>query len=283
MSSVGLGVMPLSMRDGDPIPEDEAISTIHAALESGVTLLDTADIYAPSWDTMGHNEALVARALAAWGGHRDELVVATKGGITRGPGESWGRDSSPEYLRAVVEKALRTLGVEALDLFYLHRPDRTRLYADAVAVLKELKDEGKVREVGISNANVEEIRIALDVLGDGGLAAVQNEFSPRFNHTSQQELEFCEARGIAMVAFSPLGAGSYAKQLGQRFPEVAGIAERHSVSPQQVTLAWELSLSPRMIVIPGASSATTAKDSAAAMDLQLDPDELALLNDRLLG
>lgn len=283
MSSVGLGVMPLSMRDGDPIPEDEAISTIHAALDSGVTLLDTADIYAPSWDTMGHNEALVARALQAWGGHRDELVVATKGGITRGPGESWGRDSSPEYLRAVVEKALRTLGVEALDLFYLHRPDRTRLYADAVAVLKELKDEGKVREVGISNANVEEIRIALDVLGDGGLAAVQNEFSPRFNHTSQQELEFCEARGIAMVAFSPLGAGSYAKQLGQRFPEVAGIAERHSVSPQQVTLAWELSLSPGMVVIPGASSATTAKDSAAAMDLQLDPDELALLNDRLLG
>lgn len=283
VSSVGLGAMPLSLRDGGPIDEAEAIGTIHAALEAGVTMIDTADIYAPTWDTMGHNEALVARALDQWGGNRDDIVVATKGGIQRGPGESWGRNGSYEYLRDRAEKALVNLQVEALDLFYLHRPDRSRTYAEQVGALQRLKAEGLIKQIGISNANVEEISVAVEVLGDGELAAVQNEFSPRFNHTSYPELRYCADHGIAFVPFSPLGQGSYAKNLGEKFPQIAEVARNHGVSPQQVTLAWELSLGDNVIVIPGASRPQSIIDSAAAMHLQLSPDEVASISERLLA
>lgn len=283
VSSVGLGAMPFSLRDGGPIDEGQAIRTVHAALDAGITLIDTADIYAPSWDTMGHNEALVSRALRQWGGNRDEIVVATKGGIQRGEGESWGRNGSYDYLRGRVEKALVNLQVEALDLFYLHRPDRTRTYGEQAQALQQLKADGLIKNIGISNANVEEIAVAVEVLGAGELAAVQNEFSPRFNQTSHDELRYCADHGIAFVPFSPLGQGSYAKNLGEKFPEIAAAAANHGVSPQQVTLAWELSLGEHVIVIPGASRPATITDSAAAMNLQLSPDELAAISARLLA
>lgn len=283
VSAIGLGAMPLSMRDGDPIAEDQSIATIHAALDAGVTLIDTADIYAPTWDTMGHNEALVARALQQWGGNRDEIVVATKGGIQRGHGESWGRNGSYEYLRDRVEKALVNLQVDALDMFYLHRPDRTRTYAAQVEALQQLKAEGTIKNIGISNANVEEIAVAIEVLGQGELAAVQNEFSPRFNHTSYEELRFCADHGVAFVPFSPLGQGTYAKNLGEKFPQIAAAAQHHGVSPQQVTLAWELSLGENVIVIPGASRPESITDSAAAMALELTADEITAISDRLLA
>lgn len=283
VTAVGLGAMPLSLRDGGPIDEDRAIATIHAALDAGVTLVDSADIYAPSWDTMGHNEALVARALACWGGDRSRVVIATKGGIRRGEGETWGRDGSYGYLRERVEKALVNLQVDTLDLFYLHRPDRSRTFAEQVESLERLRDEGLVIDLGISNANVEEIQVALDVLGAGGLAAVQNEFSPRFNQTSMDELRFCGEHGIAFVAYSPLGQGSYARTLGQRFEVLAEVAGRHGVSPQQVTLAWELALGDHVIVIPGATRPETIADSAAAMGLVLGADEVAAISRRLLA
>ncbi|MGA4668409.1 aldo/keto reductase [Propionibacteriaceae bacterium Y1923] len=283
VSAVGLGAMPLSLRDGGPIDHDRAVETIHAALDAGITLLDTADIYAPSWDTMGHNEALIATALQSWPGDRGRVVVATKGGIRRGPGESWGRDGSYEYLRERVEKALVNLKVDSLDLFCLHRPDRTRTFAAQVEALQRLQDEGLVTSLGVSNANVEEIAIAVEVLGEGGLAAVQNEFSPRFNQTSLDELRFCGEHGIAFVAYSPLGQGNYAKSLGERFEVIAETARRHGVTPQQVTLAWELALGEHVIVIPGATRPASAIDSAAAMTLSLDADEVAAISRRLLA
>ncbi|HMR14538.1 MAG TPA: aldo/keto reductase, partial [Arachnia sp.] len=184
VSSIGLGAMPFSFYDEAPSRE-RVHATVAAALDAGVTLIDTADIYAPSWDTMGHNERAVADALAAYQGDRSRVVVATKAGITRGEGETWGRDSSLGYLRGRVEASLANLRVDKLDLLYLHRPDRSRTYAEAIENFAALKQEGLVSEIGISNASVEEIQIALDVLGDGGLAAVQNEFSPKFNHTSK--------------------------------------------------------------------------------------------------
>ena len=271
--------MPVSMGRGPQPSEQQAIATIQAALDAGITLIDTADIYAPSWGTMGHNEALVAKALSSWGGNRDDIVVATKGGITRGEGEIWGRDGSPEYLRSAVEASLRNLEVDVIDLYYWHRPDRHRLYADCVQVFKELKDEGKIKEVGISNANIEEIRVAREVLGEGGLAAVQNEFSPKFNHTSWQELQYCGKHGIAFVLWSPLGGtGGGAKQLEQNYPAIAEVAKAHGVSPQQVTLAWELSLGDHVIPIPGASRPESITDSAQAWNLQLSEAELESLN-----
>ena len=278
VSALGLGAMPLSMGRGEPAPADRATATIHAALDAGVTLLDTADIYAPSWDTMGHNEELVAEALRSWGGDRSSVTLATKGGITRSA-EGGGRDGSASYLRSALEKSLAALEIDSVDLYYWHRPDRSIRYAEGVEALAALKEEGLIREVGISNANVEEIDVALEVLGDGGLAAVQNEFSPTFFHTSRRELEHCGEHGIAFVPWSPLGGtGGGASAVGERFPQIQRIAESHGVSPQQVVLAWELSLGEHVVPIPGASRPESISDSARAMTLELSAEDLEQLN-----
>lgn len=283
VSSIGLGAMPFSMGGNVRPDTEQAIATVHAALDAGVTLIDTADIYAPAWDQMGHNERLVAKALRSYGGRPEGVVVATKGGITRGPGESWGRDASATYLREAVERSLTALDVDCIDLYYWHRPDRWRLYSDVIAAFGELREEGLVKEVGISNANVEEIEIALRVLGAGNLAAVQNEFSPRFHHTSKPELDHCAEHGVAFLPWSPLG-GTHgaAKHVGAKFPVIGRIASERGVSPQQVTLAWELSLGDHVIPIPGASRPESITDSAAAMDLELSDDELAQIGAEVL-
>lgn len=270
------------MTRGD-VPRDRALATVHAALEAGIRLIDTADVYAPSWDTMGHNEILVAEALAGWAGDRSQVVVATKGGITRGPGETWGRNGTAEYLRAACEASRDRLGVDQIDLYYWHRPDRSLRYADCVEALGRLKADGLVKEIGISNANVEELQVAVQVLGEGQLAAVQNELSPKFNHTSWPELEFCARHQIAFVPWSPLGgtAGG-AAAVGSRFPVIAEVAAAHQVSPQQVTLAWELALGDHVVPIPGASRPESVRDSAQAMALQLSADEVEVLSSALL-
>ena len=278
VSAIGLGAMPLSFNPdaGDPN------ATIHAALDEGVTLIDPADIYAPSWDTMGHNERLVAEALRTYEGDVSDVVVATKGGLTRSEGEQWGRCGTLEYLRRRAEAAIDVLGVERLDLFYLHRPDRSIVYAESIRALQQLQADGLVDQVGISNANVEEIRIALDVLGDGGLAAVQNEFSPWFHHTSRAELELCAQEGIAFVPFSPLGGGSAVQRLEQRFSSIQRAAVRMGISPQRVTLAWELSLGDHVIPIPGASRPESIVDSAQAMHDEIPADLLETINQEVL-
>ena len=276
VSAIGLGAMPMSSNNDKQYPEEsQAIATIHAALDSGITLIDTADIYAPTWDSMGHNEALVGKAVASYGGDTDSAVIATKGGITRSEGNVFGRNATMPYLREAVEKSLRNLRVDVIDLYQWHRPDRSMVYADAIANFKALQDEGKIKAVGISNANVEEIQIAADVLGDGGLVSVQNEFSPKFR-CSSDELEFCAEHGIAFLPWSPLGGtGGDARDVGQRFSVFAEIGRDHGISPQQVVLAWELSLDECVIPIPGARRPQSIIDSAKAADLKLGDEELA--------
>lgn len=269
VSAIGLGAMPMSFQ---PIPEDQSMATIHAALDAGVTFIDTADIYAPSWDTMGHNELLVARALKSYGGSKDDLVIGTKGGITRAEGEAWGRDGSEQYLRSAVEKSLRNLEVDTIDLYQWHRPDRWKVYGEVIETLAKLQTEGKIKAIGISNADVEEIDVAIEVLGAGGLASVQNEFSPRYR-SSEVELDHCAKNGIAFLPWSPLGGSGGAKEIGDRFTVIGEIAEAHGVSPQQVVLAWELGLADTVIPIPGASRPESITDSVRAADLDLSDDE----------
>ena len=283
VSSIGLGAMPLSTGGSTTPSHDEAVAVVHAALDAGITLIDTADIYAPSWDTMGHNESIVAEALRTWAGDASNVVVATKGGITRAEGERWGRDGSPAYIREAVERSRERLGVDAIDLYYWHRPDRSRLYAEVVETFGQLKADGIVKEVGVSNANVEELQVAVDVLGEGGLAAVQNEFSPKFNHTSWRELLWCGQRGIAFLPWSPLGGtGGGAAALAERFGVLTEVADAHGVSPQQATLAWQLALGEHVIPIPGASRPASITDSARAMDLELTDDEVERISAALL-
>jgi aryl-alcohol dehydrogenase-like predicted oxidoreductase len=276
VSAIGLGAMPMSMNSDNKLPdEDQAIRTIHAALDAGVTFIDTADIYSPSWDTMGHNELIVGKAVKSYGGDTSDVVIGTKGGITRSEGEQWGRDGSLEYLRSAVQKSLTNLGVDVIDLYQWHRPDRWKVYGDVIGHFKTLQDEGLIRTIGISNANVEEIQVAIDVLGEASLVSVQNEFSPRFR-SSQDELEFCDQHGIAFLPWSPLGGtGGGAREVGNTFAAFAEIAADHGVSPQQVVLAWELSLSEHVIPIPGARRPESITDSAKAVDHVLSEDELA--------
>ncbi len=276
VSAIGLGAMPLSMNNDRVFPEHaDAVATVHAALDAGVTFIDTADIYAPSWDTMGHNERIVGEALASWPGDKDGILVGTKGGITRTAEKDFGRDGSLGYLRAAVERSRENLGVDVIDLYQYHRPDRWMVYGEIVENLKTLQSEGLIRAVGISNASVEEIEIALQVLGEGNLASVQNEFSPR-HAGSYDELKFCDAHGIAFLPWSPLGGtGGGGRNVGERFGTFREIGEAHGVSPQQVVLAWELSLSPRVVPIPGARRAESIIDSARAADLALTDEELA--------
>ena len=276
VSAIGLGAMPLSMNNDNELPErDAAIATVHAALDAGVTLIDTSDIYAPAWDAMGHNETLVGDAVRSWGGDASSVIITTKGGITRSEGEEWGRDGSLAYLRAAVERSLRALQVDVIDLYQYHRPDRWIVYGEVMQSFKTLQDEGKIRAIGISNANIEEIDVALEVLGEGNLASVQNEFSPR-HPGSYDELRSCAERGIAFLPWSPLGGtGGGGRSIGERFGAFADIGRDRGVSPQQVVLAWELSLGSNVIAIPGARRAESIVDSAKAADLVLSDDELA--------
>ncbi len=276
VSAIGYGALQLSSETVAPVlSRSEAMATVHAALDAGITLVDTADCYAPTWDTMGHNEELIGAALRAYGPDADRVVVATKAGITR-DADGWGRNASPRYLRDAVELSLSRLGVDVIDLYQWHRPDPPRPYADAVRVFAELRDEGKIRAVGISNANLDEIRIAMDVLGPGGLASVQNEFSPRFL-SSRGELELCGRHGVAFLPWSPLGGAREAAEVGSRFDVFARIGADRDVSPQRVVLAWHLALGDHVIPIPGARRAASIVDSAGAADLDLTADELAAI------
>lgn len=278
---IGLGAMPFSMGRNDKPSEEQAVATVHAALDAGVTFIDTADIYSPTWDSIGHNEEIVGRALASYGGSLDDVVVGTKGGITRGPGETWGRDASLGYLRKAVEASLRALGRDVIDLYQWHRPDRSMVYGEAVANFATLKDEGKIRAVGISNADVEEIDVAVEVLGEGGLASVQNEFSPRFR-CSRDELEHCAGLGVTFLPWSPLGGtGQASKSVGDRYSVFAEVGDEHGVSPQQVVLAWELSLGEHVVPIPGASRPASVTDSAKAANLTLEEGQLKRINDAM--
>jgi aryl-alcohol dehydrogenase-like predicted oxidoreductase len=279
VSAIGLGAMPMSMNSDNRLPSHEdAIATVHAALDAGVTLIDTADIYAPSWNEMGHNERIVAEALRSWSGDASQIFVTTKGGITRNEGEAWGRDGSAMYLRLAVERSLENLGVDTIELYQYHRPDRWLVYGEVMATLATLQQEGLIRAVGISNASVEEIEIAQQVLGDGNLASVQNEFSPR-HPGSIDELRYCGEHGIAFLPWSPLGGtGGGGREVGNRFGAFREMGEAHQVSPQQVVLAWELALDPQVIPIPGARRPASIIDSAKAADLELSADEVDALS-----
>ena len=273
VSAIGLGGMPMSI-EGRP-DRERSIATIHAALDAGVTLIDTADAYHLHADEVGHNEELIAEAVASYGGSTDDVLVATKGGHLRPGDGSWTLDGRPEYLKQACEASLKRLGVEAIGLYQFHRPDPNVPYEESVGALRDLLDEGKILMAGISNANSERIRSSQEVLG-GRLASVQNQFSPAFP-SSRPELELCDEMGIAFLPWSPLGGISKAGGLGDRFAPFQQIADAHGVSPQQVCLAWLLALSPVVVPIPGSSRPETIRDSAKAVDLQLTPEELQQL------
>ncbi|SPE47687.1 putative oxidoreductase YdbC [Streptomyces netropsis] len=283
VSAIGLGAMPLSV-EGRP-DEDAAITTIHTALDAGVTLIDTADSYHWHAGETGHNESLVARALTRYGGDTGSVLVATKGGRGRPGDGSWTVTGTPEHLKNACDASRRRLGVDTLGLYQLHKPDPRVPWAESVGALAELLDAGRIRAAGISNVGTEQIREAHAVLG-GRLASVQNRFSPAVRD-SAPELRLCEELGVAFLPWSPLGGISRSVLEGPvaddrrtahaTYEPFHEVARERGVSPQRVCLAWLLALSPAVVPIPGARRAASIRDSAAAADLVLSAEETARL------
>lgn len=271
VSAVGYGGMHLSIQDRPT--EAQSVRVIHAALDAGVTLIDTADVYCLDNKDIGHNERLVARALASWQGDRDQVIVATKGGVTR-PAGRWETDGRPEHLRAACERSLAALGVERIDLYQLHAPDPKVPLAESVAALAELQQGGKIRWVGLSNVSVPQIGEAESV---ARVTSVQNRLNPFFREAlSEGVVAYCAERGMSFLAYSPTGGG----RLNHKLPAHAllqPMAARLGVTPHALVLAWVLARSPAVIVIPSARTVEHALDSTGAAELELSEADLSAI------
>ena len=274
-TAIGLGEMPLTIENN--LGWAKGIETIHAALDAGCRHIDTAWSYYCSGGEEQTGEKLVREAMDSWKGPKDEVLIATKVGHYRNFTDgvpTWGKDGKPEHLIRYAKQSAQTLGVDTIDLLYFHRPDPEVPYNESCEAIKQLLDEGVARWAGISNASVEQIDIARDVLGDR-LVAVQNQYSPIYLDT-QDTLEHCAKLGIAFVCWSPLGGFRKPKD-ESKFDPFREVAAAHSVSYQQVVLAWELAKGDHMFVIPGAHRPETILDSLNAGDLDLTDEELAKL------
>jgi pyridoxine 4-dehydrogenase len=193
-------------------------------------------------------------------------VIATKGGLVRtGAGGDWPKDGRPEHLKEACEGSLKRLRVDRIDVYYLHRPDPDVPYEESIGALRELRDEGKIRHVAVSNVNLERLAIARGIVD---IAAVQNQYSLT-DRRSQDVLDECEQSGIGFVPWAPLDAGA----LTPGGP-VAQIADRHGASPMQIALAWLLHVSPAMLPIPGTGSLQHLEENVAAAEIELTADDM---------
>jgi aryl-alcohol dehydrogenase-like predicted oxidoreductase len=266
VSALGMGGMPLSVA-GRP-SEAQSIETIHAALEQGITLIDTADAYCLNDSEVGHNERLIAKALK----QHPEIVVATKGGHIR-PNGAWATDGRPEHLRQACEDSLKALGVEAITLYQFHRPDPSVPFAESIGAIADLQREGKIIHIGISNVNVTQLEAALLI---AKIVSVQNRMNI-YDLSSQAVLTRCEELGLAFFAYSPLNGMGSAGKLSDN-ETLSRIAAKHQASAQQVALAWLLQHSDNIIPIPGSSQVNNMINSAQAINLVLNPDDIAILD-----
>jgi pyridoxine 4-dehydrogenase len=260
---LGFGAMRITGEGiwGPPADHDQAIAVLRRAVELGVNLIDTADSYGPHV-----SEELIAEALHPY---PDDLLIATKGGLTRtGPGQ-WPRDGSPQHLREACEGSLRRLKLDAIDLYQQHSPDPKVPYEHSIATLKELQDEGKIRHIGVSNVSVEQLETAREIVE---VVSVQNRFNLT-DRSSEDVLARCEELGMGFLPWAPFSAGELAEPGGA----LDRIAESHDATPGQVALAWLLARSASMVPIPGTSSVEHLEENLGAADLQLSEDELAEL------
>ncbi len=261
VSRLGYGAMRITGSNvtGEPDDPDGVRRVLRRVVELGITFIDTADSYGPEV-----SERLIAEALHPY---PDGLVIATKGGLTRtGRGGPWPPDGRPEHLREACEGSLRRLKLDRIDLYQLHRVDPKVPLEDSVGALAELRQEGKVRHVGLSNVSVDQLERAESIVP---IVSVQNEYSVG-NRSSEDVLEACESRSAAFLPWYPLEAGSLAHPGGP----LDRVAEAQGGTPAQVALAWLLARSPVILPIPGTSSVEHLEENVAATRLSLSDEEL---------
>jgi aryl-alcohol dehydrogenase-like predicted oxidoreductase len=243
---------------GDPPDAGQAIAALRRAVELGVNFIDTADSYGPEV-----SERLIADALHPY---PDDLVIATKGGLVRpGPGR-WDADGRPEHLRAACEGSLSRLRLDQIPLYQFHRPDPRVPLAESLGTLVQLKDEGKIRHIGVSNVSGEQLRAAQQITP---VVSVQNRYNAA-DRNSESMVDTCETEQIAFLPWAPI-------QQADSNPAVAQAAKRHDASPRQVVLAWLLARSPQMLPIPGTGSPGHVEANIAAASIELSPDEVAAI------
>ena len=241
--------------------QDSTIEALHTALDNGVTFFDTADIYAPTWNTFGHNELLVAEAMRS---HPlgSKAIIATKGGITRKPGEVWARNSSLDYLLRAAEASAGRLGVEKIALWQHHRLDPNMTFESQLENLAGLKQRGLIEHIGVSNYSAKQLRRAVEVIGP--IATVQNQLSPAY----RQELDVlavCEEFDITYLPWSPMqGAHAW-----DALPELVAFAALHGASTYAVTVAWLQSLSPKVVPLPGVTRKESVLDALFGLGVEL--------------
>jgi aryl-alcohol dehydrogenase-like predicted oxidoreductase len=262
---LGFGAMRITGAGiwGPPADHDESIAVLRRAIELGVDFIDTADSYGPHV-----SEELIKEALHPY---PEELVIATKAGLLRTGPNQWHPLGRPEYLRQECEMSLRRLGVDEIDLFQLHRIDPTVPAEDQFGLLKQLLDEGKVRAVGLSEVQPNEIEAARAVVE---IATVQNLFNLD-NRSSQSVLDYCDANGIGFIPWFPIASGDLAHPGGP----LDEITEEIGATPAQVALAWLLALSPNVLPIPGTSSVEHLEENCGAGTLELTDKQLAQLSE----
>jgi len=261
VNRLGFGAMRITGPGiwGDPPSRDQSMATLRRVVELGVNFIDTADSYGPEV-----SEALIAETLFPY---PDDLVIATKGGFVRPGPHRWVPDGRPEHLREACEGSLRRLRLEQIPLYQFHRPDPAVPLAESVGTIADLKAEGKIRHVGISNVTEEELREAQRIVP---IVSVQNRYNSA-DRQSESMIDLCEQEQLVFLPWAPM-------QEADKNPAVARAAEDHGVSPNEVVLAWLLARSPQILPIPGTGSPGHAEENIAAAALQLSPDEVAAIS-----
>ncbi|MEO0409855.1 MAG: aldo/keto reductase [Cyanobacteria bacterium P01_A01_bin.135] len=271
VNRLGYGAMRLTGQPGNfgPYADWEAgKALLRRAVELGVTLVDTAEAYGP-----GYNEAIIAEALHPY---PDNLVIATKGGISKPAPDNIQADGRPESLRRGVEGSLQRLKLERIDLYQLHRPDSKVPFGESVQALADLQQAGKIRHIGLSNVSLAQLKAAQAI---APIASVQNRFSLS-DRTHEEVLEYCTAQGIAFIPYGPLGAHPLKRgtPLTEAGGAIAQIAQARGVGATQVALAWLLHRAPNILLIPGTTTIGHLEENMQAAELKLSEEELAQLN-----
>ncbi len=283
IGDIGFGSM-YAQFNGIALGSEEAyqgvLSALHAAMDAGVTFFDTSDIYASAWNKFGENELMVADALRTWNGSsadKAKIVIGTKAGITRKPGEVWGRNATVDYLLRAAEASAGRLGVAKLQLWQHHRLDPNLKLEEQVQNLDALRQRGIIEHLGVSNYSAKQLRRAIEILGtpsEGGIVSVQNQLNPVYRQ-ELDVLEVCEEFGIVYLPWSP---SKGVKDLDSVF---ATIAKNHQCSTHAVAMAWLRSLSPSIVPIPGVTRIETVLDNVSALKVTLSDEELSQIEKSL--